>query len=122
MADRTYAWERVSAAKAGLPGWRWYSVERITGGHLVTGGVPDGVYKRGPRKGRPKCDIKAATRVVVTDEECVADEQRWEAENEKCHACWGEGKTIASTGPDGRTYRECRRCKGTGKPPAAGAV
>lgn len=40
----------------------------------------------------------------------------WEQKNDKCHECMGDGKTVASSGVDGTTYRECSRCKGIGKP------
>jgi hypothetical protein len=40
----------------------------------------------------------------------------WQKKTNKCAECVGTGKTIASCGANGTTYRECFKCKGTGTP------
>lgn len=118
--ERVYAWERVAARKANRPGWRWCQTERITGGFLVTGDVPKGVYKTGKKAGRVRWGkAEDMQKIVVTDAEIAADETRYESETGACFRCCGNGDVPAGWSKEnGSTFRPCPRCQGTGKPPA----
>lgn len=88
---------------------------------IVTGGVPVGVYVRGPRKGRPKWDIKTAQRVVVTHQEELAAKHAYEIETGLCADCFGSRETWAGWNHEtGNRYRPCARCAATGKAAATG--
>lgn len=102
--------------KHGLPEdfcfFRW---EVIEGGLLIEGGVFPAV-KTGPRKGLPNYRKGSGMRkFLVSDEEGKAMEAEYEAATGKCVDCRGTGKTVASIGVNGTTYRECRRCGGSGR-------
>lgn len=105
-------------------GWKWFRLERMNNGTLVTGGVPIGVVKSGKRKGRPKWGpMKTADRVFVADADLDAEKSRYEREEGKCHECYGDGQTIASFHvTEGHTYRTCSRCKGSKIPPTDAAM
>ena len=75
-------------------------------------------FKSGPRKGKPNWSKKdPATDKEVCDS--AADHRAWGAAWERrtglCSRCGGEGRTLASSGRDGKTYRDCRECGGNGK-------
>lgn len=114
----------VAAKKIGIPDWQGYQWEAVSDRQgdydsIVTGCVPDGVYSKGPRKGSPRFSFpKHGTKrtAIVTTAELVPIAAEYESQG-RCWDCKGSGKTIASVHiTEGTTYRDCSRCKGTGKP------
>jgi hypothetical protein len=108
----------------GMPeDWQWFSIEskespfgRFT---QVTGAVPVGFYSRGPRKGRTKwpankdCQVFQFTPAQLDDVMLA-----WEAETGNCFTCGGDGQEqFGWSKAEGRRYRQCSRCGGTGKAP-----
>ena len=82
----------------------------------LAGGVPQAKFKSGPRKGRwnySTCIDRMTLR--VTAPELLQHEHEYIEATGNCSECMGEGKTLASIGISGTTYRECKRCSGTGK-------
>jgi hypothetical protein len=108
----------VAVAKLGIEGWTPYRWEAATGGHLVTGAVPFGTYKSGPRKGRPRFDHKNTTdrkTVVVSDEDVKTRAERYESETGNCWNCKGTGQVVSGwSAKAGTRYKACGRCGGTG--------
>ena len=103
--------------------WRWCSLD----GHKkpedffeVKGAVPAGVISRGPNKGRTKWPKQLQTLWMrMSDVDRIKHE--WEQETGKCYLCDGQGEEVASfSATDGKTMRECSRCKGARKPPVDG--
>ena len=104
----------VAKRKAGnIEGWEPWYYERLGGGVVIKGGIPR-LITRGPRKGEKTWDTQNSQTVVVSSEDIDREFHRFEAETGKCGECMGEGKTVASAGVSGTTYRECKVCKGTG--------
>ena len=112
-----------AAIKTGIDGWRAYKWERMCGGDLVTGCAPDGEYKSGPRKGRPRFSKPlpgTRQQVPVTNAELNAHAARYEREECKCWSCKGSGEEFAGWSKDaGTRKRTCQSCGGTGAPPNA---
>jgi hypothetical protein len=81
----------------------------------VEGAIPTGVFKSGPRKGRPKWPKELQTIWMRRrDMDRVAIE--WEKETGKCHKCDGTGQEWAGWNKEeGRKTRKCDRCSGSGK-------
>lgn len=111
----------VAADAAGIEGWSVYLVEHVTGGWLAKGCVPNGVYQRGPKKGRPRYgDPVEGTRrtVVVSDEQMRAAAAAYESSGQ-CWDCKGSGEVFAGwSAAAGVSKRPCTRCNGTGSPGA----
>jgi hypothetical protein len=104
-----------------IPGWtakRFESVEPDS--VLLTGGVYAETFKSGPRKGRTNYGkpTEGTDRVfVLTRASMRAFDLTWEDETGKCVRCQGGGRRVTGwSAVDGTTYRECRACKGRGKP------
>ena len=113
----------LAERKSGIEGWRGYRWTAADGGgSIVRGCVPSGMYSRGPRKGLPKfrpAVPNTERTVVVTDDEMQAVAVEYERGG-KCWHCKGTGKTLSRVHvTEGTTYRDCRRCGGTGLPPNA---
>ena len=52
----------------------------------------------------------------MSDAEYETIEAVWVSKTGKCPECAGEGKTVAQvSAANGTTYRQCFKCKGTGK-------
>lgn len=100
--------------KAG-PVVKWFHFEIVGDSHdlMLIGCVVDGVYVRGPCKGRPKYDGPPRTAFVAFTE-AVAEFERYERDTGRCGTCMGTGELFASSGPSGTKYRACHRCAGTG--------
>lgn len=99
----------------GDPGLKWVSAKAVTGGFLIEMGKPTRTYAKGPRKGKDDWRKVETKQAIVTKEETEATELAYEAEG-KCSNCDGEGRESAGwSAAEGTKWRECRRCKGTGK-------
>ena len=103
--------------------WQWVSIEskqspfgRFT---QVTGAVPVGFYSRGPRKGRAKWPARKDCQVFrFTPAQLEEAMLAWEAETGNCSTCGGDGQEqFGWSKAEGKRYRQCSRCGGTGKAP-----
>lgn len=117
------------AVERGMPkGWQWYALKalgdpsvtpREHAAALVTGGVPGERYKSGKRKGEvnwAKCTNRGE--LVITFRDYDERAVRWEHETGNCKTCGGDGQEWSGwSAGEGSRYRECTRCKGTGKAP-----
>lgn len=101
--------------KLGINGWKPYRWEAATGGNIVTGSVPFGVYRSGPRKGQPVFDSTDRKTVVVSDEDVKTRAERYESETGNCWNCKGTGQVVSGwSAKAGTRYKACGRCGGTG--------
>ena len=104
----------AAEAKVGIEGWKAYRWEDCGGDSIVTGDVPDGVYRSGKRKGRPRFN-GPGRKVVITKAEMQAKATAYEADTGKCWDCKGTGQVWAGwSKADGTRYRDCQRCNATG--------
>ena len=100
-------------------GWRWCELD----GHdkpedfiLVRGAIPVGEYKSGKKKGRTKWPKELQT-IWLRRREMDQVACDWEQETGKCHRCDGSGQECCGWSvKDGKSYRQCSRCGGVGKP------
>ena len=105
----------VAAARK-VRGLSFFRSEVVEGGFLVVGAPIIGTYSKGPRKGRVKYDHTKDTQVIVTSEEVLNEEHRYERETGHCYRCLGSGSKFARwSSQNGTTYETCSRCNGTGK-------
>ena len=81
------------------------------------GCVPNGVFKSGPRKGRPNFAKGTDDRTLNFQcSEYDQVEREWTKRTGQCPQCMGDGKELASAKATGEsTYRDCGKCKGSGK-------
>jgi hypothetical protein len=101
-------------SKSSIPGWKAFRWEKVGDDSIVTGSVPTGTYRSGPRKGRPKF-TGPETKVIVTKAELEVTAAAYESTTGKCWDCKGSGQTWAGWSKDeGTRYETCSRCKGTG--------
>lgn len=111
----------IAELKAGIDGWKAYHWTAATGGSLIEGCVPDGVYLRGPRKGLPRFSRpKEGTKkmVVITELEMDLAAREYEAATGSCYECKGTQKVICGWNREtGHRYEPCARCESTGKAP-----
>lgn len=125
MSERFDAFNATAIRCHGKPeGWKWHTLDArdVPSGYTkVSGSVPTGVFKSGPRKGQPKWT--SDPNVVWMRNVDIAETKRlWEIENDKCIACYGTGKYChrVSVNPQTkeveRGFRKCSKCEGTGKP------
>jgi hypothetical protein len=98
------------------PEWRAFRWEAKGRGVLVEGAIPLAVYKRGPRKGKPKWNPRTdESAIVVLDNMHTEWLAQWESRTGKCHACAGSGQEWAGWSlTTGVSYRPCQRCGATG--------
>lgn len=81
----------------------------------ITGSVPVGVYQRGPRKGRPKWNLKLGEDFWISQSQVEETRSLWELTHGKCYECDGTGQaTYGWSSKDGELKGPCRRCKATG--------
>ena len=102
---------------SGPEGWKVCRWERIGTGNdlLVEGGVPR-LLESGPRKGKQTWRDVLIQKAVVTGDEIDAEHARYESTTGKCGDCYGTGEVFASWSvAKGTTFRECKRCGGTGE-------
>lgn len=105
----------IRKARRRMPGWTPFKWQRIgDDAHLFRGGV-----ETVGKNGKPKWP-KPHGEVVVTNDECRAEEERYEREHGRCRTCFGTGQEwIGWSVHDGDKHRSCRRCNATGRPRAA---
>lgn len=118
--------EEHAREKAGQgPEWAVYRWEAIpeAKGSMLTGAVAPPL-KSGKSKGQPnwkKMDKTTERKVFISYQERDAFEAKWEAETGKCSQCEGKGQVSAGwSREEGRTYRNCKACGGSGLPKAKG--
>lgn len=104
----------VAETKANMDGWQGYQWQAMDGGSTVKGCVPDGVYSRGPRKGRPRFSRPIAgsvKTVVVSDEEMQRYAADYVARTGNCFECKGSGERFAGwCAEKGGWTKPCDRC------------
>jgi hypothetical protein len=106
---------KAAETKVAIEGWKAYKWEDCDGDSIVTGDIPYGVYRSGPRKDRPRFK-GPGRRVVITKAELQVIATAYEAETGKCWECKGTGQTWAGRSiAEGNKYRKCQRCAGTGE-------
>lgn len=75
------------------------------------------IATRGVRKGHRNWPLRYTTTertFCITVEKQAEWEKAWEQRTGKCADCVGCGKTVASAGVGGTTYRTCSKCQGSG--------
>lgn len=86
--------------------------------HCMMHFAPHRLKKSGKHKGQKTWDVKQRRQVLVSTSEKEAEERRFEAEDDRCYVCYGDGQEFGSWSVEnGTRYRQCKRCGGTGKPP-----
>lgn len=116
-------WYNLLAVERGQPeGWQWYRLQGIGDGRengavLLKGGVPNGTFKSGPRKGEINwAKATHVAEVVITFADIGNRCMRWEVETGSCFNCGGDGSETAGWSAEaGHEARKCSRCNGTGK-------
>ena len=114
--------------------WRIYSYKVVNdintaspSGEIISravteliGSIPDGVYRSGKRKGRPRYTKGGTHRTIhVFEDEFKAWVEQYEAKHNVCSQCFSSptpghewsGWSLAN----GNRFMTCRRCNGTGK-------
>ncbi len=94
---------------------------RATLGYSLTGAVPVGVIRRGPRKGLPKWPPRSQMQeVIISPADVAAATAEWVAATGLCPKCGGDGRVAWRISDDWQTeYRPCKACGGTGRAPTA---
>jgi len=120
---RTGSLELHSAKLSGLKGWVAWSFwvkESPYGNYYQMVGAVCPLYVRGENKGKPNyraADLSTRKTIDITPQQHQEFIDDWELKNNQCMNCLGTGQEWAGSSVEhGRTYRECRYCKGTGKP------
>jgi hypothetical protein len=112
----------LAEKKAGIDGWKGYLWEAAKEDSIVKGCVPDGIYSKGPRKGRPRFSKpKTGTdfTVVVTRSELDVEALRYETETGKCWHCRGTTERVIGWSREhGARTKPCERCNASGNAPA----
>lgn len=110
----------IAAERNNIEGWEAYAWEVIDDTVIVKGAVP-GVVMRGPNRGNrkwPSTKHPSYRQHVITLPDAVAWVLAWEAETGRCSACDGSGREVERWSmSEPTTYRDCRRCKGSGAAP-----
>ena len=107
---------KAAEVKVAVEGWKAYKWEACDDDSIVTGDIPDGVYRSGPRKGQPRFNKPLGRRVVITRAELQVTATAYETETGKCWDCKGTGQAWAGWSRiEGAKYQECQRCAGTGE-------
>jgi len=108
----------IAAEKVGIEGWVGYQWEKLTGGNVVTGQVPDGVYSSGPRKGEPRFRNHAEAHkktVAISDADVQEAAKAYENKSGCCWYCKGKGRVFAGwSSANGTRYKPCDYCKASG--------
>ena len=113
----------IAAERNGIEGWEAYAWEVVEDSVIVKGAVPR-VLTRGKNKGcrRWPSERDPSYRQHAISMACaVAWVLDQEAKTGKCSACDGSGQEVARWSmSEPTTYRDCRRCKGSGAAPEQG--
>lgn len=97
------------------PDWKAFRFEVVTGGYILTGEVPVGIFKSGPRKGSPKWTLPGRN-VVLSDLELEAEEALYAKTTGNCPSCLGTKETFYSWSKvEGTKNRPCKDCMASGK-------
>lgn len=116
---------QIAADKVGIAGWKSFDIERVAGGYVAKGCVPNGVYARGPRQGHPRFSqpiVGTKRTVAVSDADVELAAGRYELGG-SCWRCKGSGEELASWSKvEGTRMRACGRCGGSGAAPAMEVV
>lgn len=103
--------------------WHAYSFECLPHNgsglfkYFAIRGAKTPLVTKGKRAGRPNWrqkDRSTDELIIITPEEHEHWLSRWRQATGKCSECVGEGRTVASFGGSGTTYRTCRICGGSG--------
>lgn len=125
---RPCTYEQMVREKFGLPASWWaYALQSVPMGAYqgvqIEGGVFSTMIEKGPRKGRPdlkRPDPGTALTWSFSQPDWEAWKREWEEAEGLCHECEGTGIVFGRWSKEhGTTMRPCRRCDGTGDPPAA---
>jgi len=77
------------------------------------------LYVRGSKKGCrnwKKMDKTTVQTFLLLSSEIEEGIERWEHETGKCHVCQGTGsKLVGWSRAEGKKYKTCDKCNGTGK-------
>lgn len=112
------------AQQQGAPvSWQWYEIRR-TGTPaqqlvLIRGAVCTATINRSQYKGQidwKKLDGSTLREYVATTNQIDAVRDGWEHQTGRCATCGGDGRECCGwSTADGRQYRTCRRCGGSGR-------
>jgi len=107
-------------------GWLWASLnarDAPDGFIKITGGIPTGTVKTGPRKGRPKWPPEKDLETIwLRIGEIDQIKRDWSDQTGLCSECLGTGKRLKSVSvASGKTFATCKACGGTGKAVAQAA-
>ena len=101
-------------------GWEWSKARVLDApdGYVrIEGGVPQGVYRSGLRKGHRKWP-KQLQRFWLTWKQVEEEKLRYEADEGLCARCEGTGRMGVGWNKErGRLTETCERCGGTGQAP-----
>jgi hypothetical protein len=125
--DRLASWIRCAIETYSLhPDWEFCRSTAKGKGDSeyfeIEGGVYKTCFKRGPRKGEINYrapEPGTGCTVVLPRKLYKQWLERWEREMGLCSACEGSGRTLASCGVSGTTYRTCSKCSGSGEAQAS---
>lgn len=103
--------DSAAQRKIGIEGWEPCVFEAITGGMLITGGIPK--MANGKKKWPAR---KLMDRIILTETDVSTEEDRYESETGNCRVCYGTGQqTIGWSAADGIRTRSCPTCGGVGR-------
>lgn len=108
--------ETAARRKAGAgEEWKAFRFEAVTGGYIVVGAIPVGVYSRGPRKGKPKWN-GTGTKIVVSDADVKAEADKYVLDTGNCPDCLGTREELQSwSATHGTKTQPCSVCAGSGR-------
>lgn len=104
--------EAVAKRKAwNIDGWEICTWEATDNNDLIVeGGIPAVTPK-----GRKHWDEDELLKVVVTEAEAAAEQERYERETGNCGECMGKAEVFAFwSATEGTQYRTCPACQGSG--------
>lgn len=100
------------------PEWEAFRWEVKGRGVYIEGAVPNGVFKRGPRKGHTNWKLRdkaTEAAIIISDDQHNRWLTNWEATTGQCYLCIGTTQEWAGwSAKDGSRYRPCTRCDATG--------
>jgi hypothetical protein len=104
----------------GWDGYRFKAIGGIKAKLIEVTGAVASLKTKGKCKGSrnwKQLDKSTIATAYFTPEEHDAWLKTWEQKTGKCGACAGDGKELEKwSAQDGATYRNCRKCEGSGRP------